>query len=200
MNDSSWTQSGRSQIAKSWRFFHIYLRAPAAQPAAARAKDTWSSEWCSSWEWILTTHWETTRWEIKDAQLCLVLVDPFGPAVQSLCTISIGRTGATYNQAMQPNSGIGARGLLWNFVLTGISETGCGWWFETLRTILVSWDDYSQDMEKSNMFQTTNQWLQYASITLVACRIFSSWANKPIHRVPRPEPLLHAENFFLQNC
>ena len=44
--------------------------------------------------------------------------------VQSLRTIPSGRTGLTYNQSMQPNGGIGARGLLWNFVLTGISETG----------------------------------------------------------------------------
>ena len=32
-----------------------------------------------------------------------------------------------------------------------------GWWFELLWKIWVSWDDYSQYMEKWNMFQTTNQ-------------------------------------------
>jgi len=32
-----------------------------------------------------------------------------------------------------------------------------GWWFEPLCKILVSWDDYSQSMEKKKMFQTTNQ-------------------------------------------
>ena len=32
-----------------------------------------------------------------------------------------------------------------------------GWWFQPLWNILVSWDDYSQYMEKQKMFQTTNQ-------------------------------------------
>ena len=32
-----------------------------------------------------------------------------------------------------------------------------GWWFQPLWKILVSWDGYSQYMEKYNMFQTTNQ-------------------------------------------
>ena len=32
-----------------------------------------------------------------------------------------------------------------------------GWWFQPLWKILVSWDYYSQYMEKSNMFQTSNQ-------------------------------------------
>ena len=32
-----------------------------------------------------------------------------------------------------------------------------GWWFQPLWKILVSWDYYSQYMEKEKMFQTTNQ-------------------------------------------
>ena len=32
-----------------------------------------------------------------------------------------------------------------------------GWWFQPLWKKKVSWDDYSQDMEKSQMFETTNQ-------------------------------------------
>ena len=37
-----------------------------------------------------------------------------------------------------------------------------GWWFQPFWTILVSWDDYSQYMEKSKMFQTTNQLWVYS--------------------------------------
>ena len=32
-----------------------------------------------------------------------------------------------------------------------------GWWFQPLWTILVSWDDYFQYIEKYKMFQATNQ-------------------------------------------
>ena len=32
-----------------------------------------------------------------------------------------------------------------------------GWWFQSLWKIFVNWDDYSQYMNKQNMFQTTNQ-------------------------------------------
>ena len=35
------------------------------------------------------------------------------------------------------------------------------WWFQPLWKIFVSWDNYSQYMEKSNMFQTTNQLVFY---------------------------------------
>ena len=38
-----------------------------------------------------------------------------------------------------------------------------GWWFQPLWKILVSWDDYSQYMEKWKMFQTTNQSYVYLS-------------------------------------
>ena len=34
-----------------------------------------------------------------------------------------------------------------------------GWWLQPLWKILVSWDDYSQYMEKYIIFQTTNQFL-----------------------------------------
>ena len=34
-----------------------------------------------------------------------------------------------------------------------------GWWFQPLWKIWVSWDDYSQYMEKWKMFQTTNQFI-----------------------------------------
>ena len=36
-------------------------------------------------------------------------------------------------------------------------STITGWWFQTLRKILVNWDDYSKYMGKSKMFRTTNQ-------------------------------------------
>ena len=38
-----------------------------------------------------------------------------------------------------------------------IHENSSGWWCQPLSKILVSWDDYSQYMEKYKMFQTTNQ-------------------------------------------
>ena len=36
-------------------------------------------------------------------------------------------------------------------------QTNAGWWFQPLWKTLVSWDYYSHYMEKSKMFQTTNQ-------------------------------------------
>jgi hypothetical protein len=42
---------------------------------------------------------------------------------------------------------------IWSYLVTVYA----GWWFQALRKILVSWDDYSQYMEKVKMFQTTNQ-------------------------------------------
>ena len=45
-------------------------------------------------------------------------------------------------------------GSVWNF-----PSYITGWWFQPLWNILVSWDDYSQYMEKYIIFQTTNQFL-----------------------------------------
>ena len=44
-----------------------------------------------------------------------------------------------------------------------LKERRTGWWFDPLWKILVSWDHYSQYMEKQKMFQTTNQkkWLDW---------------------------------------
>jgi hypothetical protein len=49
-----------------------------------------------------------------------------------------------------------------------------GWWFQSLRKISVSWDYYSQYMEKWKLFQTTNQ-LLYLSIYLIYTCIFDIW-------------------------
>ena len=60
-----------------------------------------------------------------------------------------------------------------NLHLDGLSEhdpfdhpTTTGWWFQPLWKILVSWDDYSQYMEKK-MFQTTNQTTNKSSSMLI---------------------------------
>ena len=42
-----------------------------------------------------------------------------------------------------------------------------GWWFQPFRKILVSWDYYSQYMEK--MFQTTNQYILLQDLPVRRC-------------------------------
>ena len=60
-----------------------------------------------------------------------------------------------------------------------------GWWFEPLWKILVNWDDYSQYMGKSKMFQTTNQIIS-ASLreNQASEKIFGALPNSSIFQVP----------------
>jgi len=46
-----------------------------------------------------------------------------------------------------------------------------GWWVQPLWKILVSWDDYSQYMEKYKMFQTTNQLYMFSHTLLASHQI-----------------------------
>ena len=56
----------------------------------------------------------------------------------------------------------------------GFKETNItGWWFQPLWKILVSWDDYSQYMEKSSKCSkppTSSMWLSYMTIQWIGLR------------------------------
>ena len=66
-----------------------------------------------------------------------------------------------------------------------------GWWFQPLWKILVSWDDYSQYMEKSKMFQTTNQFSKNKSFPKQQGGLHNPWAmvmkcHEAVEKGPTP--------------